>query len=429
MSRRSSQHNQQHRDKRRIAALLCAIAMLGTSPLPVVWQHWKYFRAIDSLPTASPRFVDFVVPQDVYARSKPFLADLRVIDDAATEVPYFLRIREQIGNFTFPFLARMIENSFSPGNYTQVVVDLANYNAFYSSVRIETTQNEFMEWVEIDASDDAKVWRVVQDRAPIFRFLQEGHAGTDVVRYSPNNARYLRIRILDGTKRFPVTRVDIIANPPEKPEREPFGINLVPAKSTAPNQTAWSADLDNGYAPLREVHFDVGPEEFVREVTIRSSRDNSRWFIVGTGEIFRFTQGTHKCEQLSVPISGTPERYLRVEIFNGNDKPLADVVPSAYIATQRVFFQQQPGRTYRLLYGQSEAKPAQYDLQRRVNQQQIEAVAVQVGYQDENSAWVDPRPWTETHGLVVWFGVGFAVLLLGYTAIQSLRRSSNSQPQ
>ena len=285
-----------------------------------------------------------------------------------------------------------------------------------------------MEWVEIEASDDAHVWRIVQERAPIFRFPREGHGGTDVVRYSPNNARYLRVRILDGSKQFPVSRVDIITNSPEKPEREPFGVNFVPSKGTAPNQTAWSADFGGASAPVREIRFEVAPEEFVREVTIQSSGDNARWFVVGTGEIFRFTQGTHECEQLSVPISGTPERYLRVEISNGNDKPLFGVVPTAHIATQRVIFKQQPGRTYRLLYGQSEAKPVQYDLQRRVNQPQIEAaVVVSAGPEDENSAWSDPRPWTETHGFVVWFGVGFAVLLLGYTAIQSLRRSSNSE--
>lgn len=403
--------------------------MLAASPLPPAWQHWKYFRPIDASPVESARIVSFPLPPEVYARSAPFLADLRVIDATGREVPYFLHSRERIGNFGLPpFLAAIIENSFSPGNYTQVVLDLMNYNAFHSSLRIETPQNEFMEWVQIDASDDARVWRIVQDRAPIFRFLQEGHAGTDVVRYSPNNARYLRVRILDGSKRFPVTRAEIINNPTEKPECEPFGVKFVPAKSTAPNQTAWSADLGGRNAPVSAVRFEVGPEEFVREVAIRSSRNKARWFVAGSGEIFRFTQGDRKCEELSVQIGGTPERYLRVEILNGNDKPLASVFPTLYIATQRVVFEQKPRRSYRLLYGQSEAKPAHYDLQRRLNEPQINAaVSLSVGPEEENLAWSDPRPWTETHGFVVWIGLGFAVLLLGYTAIQSLRHSSNSQ--
>ena len=427
-------HKSRDHRQRGIAALVCAIAMLAASPLPVAWQHWKYFRPIDAPAADSPRIAALALPQQVYAHAAPSLADLRVIDDTAAEVPYFLHSREQSAYFAPPFPATIMENSFSPGNYTQLVLDLAKYNRFHSSLRIETPENEFMQWVEIDASDDASVWRIVQEHAPIFRFLQEGHGGTDVVQYSPNNARYLRVRILDGSKRFPVTRVEIVATPPEKPEGEPFRVNFVSAKSTAPNQTAWSADLGGGNAPVREVRFEVGPEEFVREVTIQSSRDNAHWFVTDTGEIFRFTQGTHQCEELSVPMGArpgpylsqpfVPDRYLRVEIANGNDKPLADVVPRAYIAAQHVVFQQRPGRTYRLLYGQSEAKPAQYDLRRRVNQIQINAaVAVSAGAEDENSAWTDPRAWTETHGFVVWFGVGFAVLLLAYTAIQSLRRS------
>lgn len=418
------------RGRRRVAALLCAAAMLAAAPLPLAWQHWKYFRAIDAPAANATRIVTVPLPQGVYAHAQPGFADLRVIDDRAAEVPFFLNAREQLGSFAYPFQTRIIENSFSPGNYTQLVLDVAKYRGFHGSVRIETPQNEFMEWVEIDASDDARVWRIVQDRAPIFRFLQEGHGGTDIVRYSSNNAPYLRIRILDAAKQFPVTRVEIITNPPEKPEREPFAVNFVSTKGTAPHQTAWFVDLEGSSAPLREVRFQVAPGEFVREVTIQSSPDKAHWFVVGTGEIFRFTQGTHECEELSVPISGIPERYLRVEIANGNDRPLDGVLPSAYMATRRVVFEQRPGRAYRLLYGQSEAKLAQYDLQRRVSQSQIDAgMAVSAGPEDENSSWTDPRPWTETHGFVVWFGVGFAVLLLAYTAIQSLRRSSDSEPQ
>jgi Protein of unknown function (DUF3999) len=413
--------------KARVAVAICALGMLSASPLPVAWQHWKYSRPIELPAADSTRLVSFALPQDVYSRAAPGLADLRVIDDSGAEAPYALDSREESPQSIPAFRPGILENSFSPGNYTQIVLNLGNYNAFHNSARIDTYETEFMEWVEIDSSDDAQTWRIVEQRAPIFRFSREGHAGTNVVRYSPNNARYLRVRILDGGKRFPVRSVEILANSVTKPQREPFDLKFLPAKPKAPNQSAWSADLGAGNAPLREMRFQVGPEEFVREVTIQSSRDGSRWFLVGTGEIFRFTQGHHGCEELSVAMSGTPERYLRVEIANGNDKPLEGVVPTLYIAAQRLVFEQKPGSSYRLLYGQSEAKPPQYDLARRLGWQRMDrALTVEAGPEETNSNWSDPRPWTETHSFVVWIGAGFAVLLLGYTAIQSLRRSSAS---
>lgn len=427
MSGRGVQHKRTDCGAARAAAAICALAMLASSPLPVAWQYWKYSRPIELPAADSTRLVSLPLPQDVYSRAAPGLADLRVIDDLGAEAPYALHGPQEASQFVPAFTPKILENSFSPGNYTQIVLNLGNYNTFHNSARIETYETEFMEWVEIDASDDAQVWRIVQERAPIFRFSQEGHAGTNVVRYSPNNARYLRLRILDGGKRFPVYRVEIVVNPVTKPEREPFEVKLFPAKPTSRNQSAWSADLGTGSAPLREVRFQVGPGEFVREVTLQSSRDGSQWFFVGTSEIFRFTQANHQCEELSVPISGTPERYFRVEIANGNDKPLEGVIPTMYIAAQRIVFEQQPGRNYRLLYGQSQAKPPQYDLARRVGRQQMDrALTVHAGPEEATANWADPRPWTETHSFVVWIGVGFAVVLLGLTAIQSLRRSSNS---
>jgi hypothetical protein len=178
------------------------------------------------------------------------------------------------------------------------------------------------------------------------------------------------------------------------------------------------------------VRFRVGPGEFVREVTIESSSNASQWHWVGSGEIYRFAQPGRACEELSVPIGGTPERYLHVEIANGSDNPLPAVVPTLYIAAQRIVFEQKPGRSYRMLYGNSIAKPPDYDLARRLNAQHTDAALVaQTGPEEINSDWLDPRPWTETHKFVVWLGVAFAVLLIAYTAIQSLRRSGTSPGQ
>src|SRR5215469_1600945 len=164
---------------RMLAVGLGAFAALAAVPLPSAWSHWRYSCLIKAEPTDTVRLVRVALPQDVYLHAENSLADVRVIDDAGDEVPY---AEQRWQNYDEPRRcpAQIIESSFSPGHYTQLVLDLGSSSAaFHDAVEIGVSEDEFMEWVEVDASDDAQVWRIVQDRAPIFRFAREGHQGTD----------------------------------------------------------------------------------------------------------------------------------------------------------------------------------------------------------------------------------------------------------
>ena len=89
---------------------------------------------------------------------------------------------------------------------------------------------------------------------------------------------------------------------------------------------------------------------------------------------------------------------------------------------QHIIFEQQPGRSYSLIYGQERAEAAQYDLGRRVDARRmaVTAVAGQLAPEEVNTDWVDPRAWTETHDM--FCGGDLAVVLqIGYAAVRSLR--------
>ena len=78
-----------------------------------------------------------------------------------------------------------------------------------------------------------------------------------------------------------------------------------------------------------------------------------------------------------------------------------------------------------LIYGQERAEAAKYDLGERVNQQErSKAVPEKLGPEEVNAEWVDPRPWTETHQVVLWGVLLIAVIAIGFTAIQSMRRAA-----
>jgi hypothetical protein len=412
------------------AALLVTIAALADTSLPEAWKHWHYSRAIE-LPTpnstGATQLVGVVAPPDMYAHAQPRLADLRVIDDQGAQIPYVMF--QQLGtsnSASLPITLR--EDSFTPGSFTQLVLDAGPRAPFHNAVRIQTGASNFIEWVQVEASDDGHLWRTVQERAPIFRFLKDAHEGTQVVHYSENNAQYLRVRILDGENRFLVTGAEVLHEMVEPAERVPMETATAADAKQPAGSNVWSAELGAATMLVSEVRFDVSaPPEFIRSVQISASANGKDWWSLRNAEIYRYRQADAQQEQLAVTVSnGSAEsRYLRVEIVNGNDAPLVEAAPKLYITPQHIVFEQQPGRSYRLIYGQERTEAAQYDLGRRENAAQIAAaVSGQLGPEEINSGWVDPRPWTETHDIFLWLVLLVAVALLGYAAVRSLQKSA-----
>jgi hypothetical protein len=414
------------------AALLAASAMLAATPLPSAWKHWRYSRGIELSPADATRLVSVIAPLDMYSHAQPGLADVRVIDDQGAEIPYASFRREGTSN-TAALPSTLRENSFTAGRFTQLVVDLGAHAPFHNALRIETSAQDFIEWVQVEASDDGHVWRVVQERAPIFRFRKNGHQGTQAVHYSENNAQYLRVRILNGEAKFPVSGVHELHEVVEAAERAPMGMALSLDASPPAGHSVWSADVGAAVVLLKEVRFGVAsPAEFLRSVNISSSADGKDWFSFSHGEIYRYRRGDAQLEQLSVTVpNGAPHRrYLRVEIVNGNDAPLSGAAPQLYITPLHIIFEQQPGRSYSLIYGQERAEVPQYDLRRRLEAKQMAAaVTGQTGPEEVHADWVDPRAWTETHDYFLWLALVAAVMLIGYAAVRSLRRSATVSNQ
>jgi hypothetical protein len=416
-------------------ALLAAFAAWADAPLPAAWKYWHYARAIELPPpdamssatTGRGPLAGVVLPADFYRHTDTRLADLRVIDDRGAEVPFVVSQRPRsFQSSALPTTLR--ENSFSAGAFTQLVLDAGAHPPFHNSVEIETGEPDFIAWVQVEASDDGHVWRMVQERAPIFRFRKNAHEGTQVVHYSENNAPYLRVRILDGARKFPVTSAQILHQTSEPAERVPLQLGLIADAKQPAGRSVWSAELGDVAPLVTEVRFDVRtPAEFIRSVDISSSVDGKDWDPLQSGEIYRYARGDARQEQLAVAMNPSRgrSRRLRVEIVNGNDAPLGLDAPKLYITPQHIAFEEQAGRGYRLIYGQERAESAEYDLVRRLSAAQLASVvAGELGPEEVNTGWADPRPWTEAHDSFLWLVLLAAVMLLWYAAVRSLRKSA-----
>lgn len=411
-----------------VALGFAAGTALAFSTLPAAWSAWRYSRPIELAPTDAPRLVQTAIPDPIYLRSQPSLGDLRVIDAEGNETPYTIFSLDGATKLEHR-AATVHEKSFTPGQYTQTVVEVKG-DTFHNSLEIQTSEQNFIEWVTVDASDDAHTWRIVQDRAPIFRFNKDGREGTRVVHYSENNARFLRVRILNGDQQFPILGVIVLNETCSPEERVPLEtVQPTAAPNSTQRKSTWTADLGGSGPPVTAVVFDVAPGEFIRSVRLSASADEKEWRNLASGQIYRFHQGDKVQEQLKaeIPYGGQQFRHWRIAIENRNDAPLPINSVCLYTTPRRIMFEQQPGKTYSLIYGQERAQAPQYDLAQRIDsdQQRITPPG-QLGPEETNTAWIDPRPWTETHDALLWAVLIIAVLLIGFTAIQSMRRAATN---
>jgi len=404
--------------------VLASVALRAATVMawPQAWRSWSYSREVIP-PVANERgLTAIVVPEDVYAHSLKQLADIRIVDDEGREVPYVLNVPSG-HTHTDRRIARMQEHSFTPGEFTQFVLDAGANAPFHNAILVNTSETDFITWAEVAVSDDARQWRIVCDRAPLFRFNKQNLQGTQTLHYSETNARYIRLRILEGSHPFPVTSINVLYDETTPEERVPVSAQLHAAQTTNPQESVWRADL-SANLPLNEVHFETDESEFSRSVTIDSSVDGQEWTPVGSGEIYRFHHDDVLREWLQVGFGGGWSSHWRVHVMNGNNAPLAAARVILYMTPRRLVFRAAPARHYLLLYGQSEAKPPQYDLERTIREKDFEKLPIAtLGGEQINSEYEDPRPWSERHPAVLWIAVIVAAGLLGAAALRSLRTS------
>jgi len=414
---------------------LCAVlplagAALGVSllaaDLPGAWRSWRYTRTIEEARSGALNYI--TLDRAAFSHSEHQLSDLRLIDDAGKEIPY--AVRSQITRAPEPVKlpSNVRENSFVPKEFTQVVVDLGEKTGFNNNLRVRTPETDFINWVEVAASEDAHVWRIVNARAPISRFNKESLEGNQTVRYSENNARYLRVRIQETQHPFQVSDIEVFSSPAANKEAAAEnGISL--ANSLAPDAngteslTRWTVDLGSGNIPISRFMFETSQPEFYRAVRMQTSSDGKEWQFAGGGEIHRYVFNGVSQESLEVSCyeNGGP-RHWRVEVLNANDAPLSDVRLYVLMAKRFVLFHGVAGRSYRMVYGNSRATAPDYDLVRTLQIPGVEAMGqASLGTEEATSNYIDPSPFTERHPNLLWAALGLAVVLLGYAAVRALR--------
>ena len=413
--------------------LFLALTAASAADLPLAWRSWRYSRPIQAVDANALDYI--TLDREVFSHSENQLADLRIIDDSGQQLPYEMRAQIAAPREPVRIAATLRENSFVPGQFTQVIVDLGERSRFHNRLRVETPESDFIHWVEVAASDDAHVWRIVNARAPISRFRRDNLEGNQTVRYAENNARYLRIRIEQAGDSFRVSDIAVFSSPVTKPEGPAEGASLTssltPDSGVEGSKTQWTVDLGSGNVPVAQFKFETSQPDFYRAVRILASSDGNEWQFAGGGEIHRYVVGGETEESLTVPCcEPSGQRYWRVEVLNANDAPLSAVRLSAIMPLRFVLFHPTANRSYRLIYGNARANAPQYDLARTLEIPSLEAMfRANLGPEAPTSNYADPRPFTERHPNLLWIALGMAVILLGYAALRALGTPSTADAE
>ena len=404
-----------------IAALALGLSTLAAD-LPGKWSSWRYARAVET-PAGEAGPVALTLPWALYARCASGCMDARLVDARGEETPYAAleqlpAARSEIRS------ARILETSFVAGRYTQVVGDLGQAFEAYDRVIVDTDRSDFLEWAEVALSEDAKTWRVVEPRAPIARFRARSIEGTQSIPFSALGSRFLRVRIEQGTARFPVSGLRVLRdeNRPAMQSEVPAGVAAYAAPD--PGESSWTVELETANQPVGELRVETDSAEFYRAVRIRGSTDGRSWMYRGSGTVYRYALMGKTRESLRVAMPEYPgERYLRVDILNGDDRPLAHVALKLFATPRLLLFRPQPGERYTLVYGNERASAPEYDLRHTLaaGPPGSQYPRAGVGPEEVNTGYRDPRPFTERHPEVLWTALGVAVLLIGLTALKTLR--------
>jgi hypothetical protein len=227
--------------------------------------------------------------------------------------------------------------------------------------------------------------------------------------------------VLEDPVRYKLTSAEIAFETVRPSERVAVDLPFVKVERDA-RRSVWQSPAGALPRSVSEIRFHTAQQGFFRPVTVESSSDGKQWMQVGAGDISRTTEGGRIQESLTVGFSERHASEWRVSVFNGNDAPLPDLVPSALATPRRVVFRQEPGRRYTLIYGHSRASAPQYDIARVTDEAELDRAAeAGLGPAVTNGAYDDPAPWTERNPFVIWAALGVAVIVLGGLAVRALK--------
>ena len=405
--------------KKLASSLLVSAALLLADFQP---SSWRYRRPLSV--TAGARIAVINVDRETYIHAKPDLADLRVIN-GQDETPYVLETmsgsqhREEISS-------RVLDQGVTAARDLELTVDVGNGHR-HNSIRLSTPKTNFRQRVEIDTSDDRRRWTRVRSGAYIFDFSQgDRHVAVLTAAYPLSSRRYVRVTIHGWNDPKAVTQCWVTIEQNIAPVRDLMQpLNAEPWQDAKTQSTVYTWNLGVPGIPHDELLLDVDTPAFERATAVETSADGNEWSTLRLGVVSRV--GKEESLQLDFPESH--DQYLRLRIFNRDDRPLAVKSAKLYVTRKRVKFMPAEGGAYWLYYGDADAHAPAYDLRILLAREAPRSeTTIAPGAEERNPAYRETpppaRPWSERHPEILYIALALAVAGMGTVTIRFLKKAS-----
>lgn len=412
-----------------MTALIRLVLLFGVAAAPTAEApRGAYERRIDA---AAPGKVVVTLDRDVYERARRDLGDLRVFDDGDRQVPYLLEVAREGGD-PAPRRPRLINRAFVRGESSSVTVDFGA-PVLKSGLALSLGGDNFRRRVTVEGRNrhDAG-WETLTDGAYVFAVPAPSAARYETVALPENNFQILKVTVHDGPdEKEPVVIADVWTFPQERrrPREEEVAVPLRAAEDARERETRLVIDLGARHQPFRGLAIETDDPQFFRGVVVEARREPSHpgdeplWHWLAEGTVYRYDDGGRRHEQLRIDVAGR-ERMLRLRIRNRDDQPLRLRRVAVLTPVERLVFDAQAGRAYRLSYGSDALDAPVYDVARTVGDPAIwiaQAAEGRLGPPSHGPSRESRVAWTERHPMLVWAGLLALVLLLGTITWRALR--------
>lgn len=384
-------------------------------------SHWKYRRPLPIDPSAPVAALN--ADRALYIHSQPGLADLRVVS-GQDEVPYVLE-KMSGSNRREEVSSRVVDQGVTPSGDLELTVD-AGSDHRHNGIRLSTGRINFQQRVGISTSDDGHQWTRVRDDGYIFDFSEDGrHISVLSVGYPVSTRRFVRVAIHGWNDPKAVTECWVSIEENEPPVRDAMAsLNADPAQDPKTQSTLYTWDLGVPGIPHDELSLDVSTPAFERAAAAETSEDGKDWSALGLGVLSRFARE----QSLKLDFRESHDRYLRLRIYNRDDRPLALKAATLSVIRSRVKFKPAGRGAYWIYYGNRDAHAPSYDLRDLLARDAPgPEVMITAGVEEPNPAYRETpppaKPWSEQHPQVLYITLALAVVGMGTITIRFLRKA------
>ena len=410
--------------------ILAVITLVLSVAAQTSLSLWPYYLEVTPEKSA-PGMYDVIVPLAVFDKSGASLGDLRLFDSSNREIPYAIRVRQEIDDVE-EFEGSLF-NHAQVGSSSEASVDLGEEPEEHNQVQIETLGTNFRRQVSIEGSDNGRDWRMLNNNGVLLSFKSENNAvESNRVSYPASRYRYLRVRVqrdtLTDNESPRITAVTAMKAVREKGQLASWSVP-VPSYELLRNQgahaSAWTIDL-GARAPCDRLTLGVSDTSFSRPFQVESVDDDQQVQLIASGTLTRHS-GDEQKPLVIIFDNEENVRKLRLQITDYSNPTLnITSIQASAPARQLVFELKEPAsQPLRLYFGNASVPAPHYDFETELESKpSLEPAHSEFSNVIANPEYrPEPRPLTERVPWLIYLVLAISSIALAFI-LYSLARSA-----